>query len=249
MLRLLGWFMIFLLPTSLIITLYYPQYWEILLLNMVFYSKLVIKASKTEIILFLSKMTVLKIVMLTLKRFIMDNVVSRAISQHFTVHVAPEAKKWWQSLDMKGMLLWFIPASIVTAASTWFVGLANTTLFLFIKTLIIGFFKLLWLILAKILLFFTNSFFAQLLELLAISYLIDKITNTQIFQKWIKPLAGKMGHLFHVFSELIESKIHRPINDQVDKLGIKTAEKIREIRKRKDRTPVKNNDKETEEEG
>ena len=148
MLRFFGWFAACILPVSIIITFYFPQYWEILLVNIVFYSKLVLKLAKAEVLLFISKMTVLKLLLLAIKRFVMDNIVSRAVSEHFMIHVKPEAQKWWKSLDMKGMLLWFIPASALTIISTWFVGLANTTIFLFIKTLVIGFFKLLWLILA-----------------------------------------------------------------------------------------------------
>jgi hypothetical protein len=231
MLRFLGWFAACILPVSIIIAFYFPQYWEILLVNIIFYSKLVLKLAKAEVVLFISKMTVLKLLLLAVKRFVMDNIVSRAVSEHFMIHVKPEAQKWWKSLDMKGMLLWFIPASVLTVISTWFVGLANTTLFLFIKTLIIGFFKLLWLILAKVFLFFTNSIFAQILELLAISYLIDKISQTNIYIRYIKPCWRKIAHwLFHL-TDFVETKIHKPINNKVDEIGAKAAQKFRHSRK------------------
>jgi len=34
MLRMVGWLVIFLIPISLLVTLYFPQYWEILLVNL-----------------------------------------------------------------------------------------------------------------------------------------------------------------------------------------------------------------------
>lgn len=233
MLRLISWMLIFLVPATFLFAIYFPQYWEVLLMNLVFYSKLVFKMAKAEVLLFISKMTVLKLIILALKRFVMDNIVSRAISDHFTAHVAPEAKKWWKSLDFKGMLLWFAPASVITLISTWFVGIANTTLFLFIKTLVAGFFKLLWLVLAKIYLFVTNSILAQIVEILALSYLVDKLTSSHFFQKWLKPILGKIVSGAGLLADVLEKRIHKPINDKVGEVGMKAAAKIRESRKKR----------------
>ncbi|MGB1239281.1 MAG: hypothetical protein ACPG4U_13770, partial [Pseudomonadales bacterium] len=145
MLRLLSWSLIILVPATVIFALTFPHYWEIVLVNLVFYSKILFKLAKAEIVLFISKMTVFKLILLTLKRFVMDNIISRAIADHFTVHITPELKKWWKNLDVKGMVLWFAPVSLVTLISTWLAGIAKTTLFVFIKALIAGTFKLLWL--------------------------------------------------------------------------------------------------------
>ncbi|MGB1239282.1 MAG: hypothetical protein ACPG4U_13775, partial [Pseudomonadales bacterium] len=72
---------------------------------------------------------------------------------------------------------------------------------------------------------------AQLAELLAVSYLLEKVSNTSLFQKRLKPALGRLVERCRSVVSFIDKKLHQPINNKVDQLGKQAAAKIRAVRK------------------
>jgi len=151
---------------------------------------LFLAASKGKIFSFLSKMTFFKGVSLAIKRFLIDNVVSKWLDKHIISHLKKPIGDFfnyykrlnWKAKIKKSILL-IVPASIVGVVMYWGGYMQSFALYAQLKTIVIAFFKILWVVLSKaiasITYVFTNfiagTWLAPIVEIFALSWLLSLI--------------------------------------------------------------------------
>ncbi len=167
-------------------------------------------ASKLKIIAFVKGLTLTQTLILTLKRWFIDNVLSQWIKKHILVHlqaVLHEVRTYYRQLDLRtkliqGLML-IIPAGVmlwIFYLGDWLGSLALTAE---IKLLVSGFFKAIWLLAAQagnLLSEFAQSALAPIAELLALGFLLQ----------WLERRLGP-GHPVNRFLEWLGSRLRRGI--------------------------------------
>ena len=146
-------------------------------------------ASKLKIIAFIKSLTLLQAITLAIKRFLIDNMLSSWLNRYiFKYFKRPFSeiygyyKKKSFKAKIKALLLFILPTTIVL----WIMFATNLfssfAFYVELKVIVIGFFKTLWLVLAKVFAFIpaifsylSNSWLAPILEVFALSWLLDLI--------------------------------------------------------------------------
>ncbi len=145
-------------------------------------------ASKLKLLAFVKTLTLFKGISLTIKRWIIDNLLSKWLKKHLfspLKEASKELKSYLLAMSfkakMKNALLLFLPVSIVSWMMYASNMLASVGLYAELKLLVSGFFKLIWLFLAKaltmlslMLAWISSSWLAPIIELFALSFLLDK---------------------------------------------------------------------------
>lgn len=199
----------------------------------VLYFKGFLAASKKKLILFLKTLTLAKAVSIGIKRFIIDNYVSKWLEKNV---FGPIAKP----------LLRFIKTSFKTGKRRIFLAIGGTALFVWmayafdllhhiiffaeIKAIVIGFFKFLWIFLDKVFAFFynlfVNSFFAPILQIFALSYLLEKAEKIPYVGKYVKGFFDFFANVFALAFRKLEKILSARISRGVRAFMRKTARKI-----------------------
>jgi len=185
-------------PTAIIAILHYFNIVDIKILYaymvavaLVFKSSLVsfLLASKLKIIAFIKSLTLLQAITLTIKRFLIDNLLSKWLNKYIFKYFKRPFIEFWGYYKKKSFkskiraILLFITPTIVVI---WIMFATNIfssfAFYMELKMLVIGFFKALWLILAKVFAFIpaifnflSNSWLSPILEVFALSWLLDLI--------------------------------------------------------------------------
>ncbi len=205
-----------------IVQYFYPPFYTLLLgyvaaLVLLFKSAILSLwlASKLKIIAFLKSLTLTQTLLLTFKRWIIDNVLSKWIKKNILSHLSEaiaEMKRYFSLLSfrakVKNSLLFILPLGLVT----WLIYLgdmlSSLALTAELKLLVSGFFKALWLLVAQFGLFvseLSQSWLAPLLELFALSFLLE----------WIERKFGKNNPLTRFFNT-----IGNLLNSMLEKIGL-----------------------------
>jgi len=175
-------------------------------------------ASKGKIFTFISKMTFFKGISLAVKRFIIDNVVSKWIDKHIVSHIKKPIGDFfnyykrlsWKAKIKKSILV-IVPASLVSAGLYFGGYVQSFALYAQLKALVIVFFKALWAIAAKvfasIMYVFTNfiagTWLAPIVEIFALSWLLSLVERIPYIGPPIKRFFDFLGQGFSaIFSKI-----------------------------------------------
>jgi len=135
--------------------------------------------SKLKILHFLKGLTIFQALLLGIKRWFIDNLVSQWLDKHIIRHFRKPFRELFQYYNainfrtkLKNFLIFVLPLGI----GIWLMYvtdvLTHLTVFMELKILVIGFFKALFALASKIFLWLTSSWFAPILEVFALSYLL-----------------------------------------------------------------------------
>jgi hypothetical protein len=174
-------------------------------------------ASKLKILTFLKTLTFYKGISLTIKRWFIDNLLSKWLQKNIFSHLSSaikEAKEYYQAMSfktkIKNILIFLFPITIVT----WFMYatemLTHAALYAELKVLISGFFKLIWLLTAKLFLsisimigWISGTWIAPILEIFALSYLLDFLEKRLGKENPITKFFTIIGNMLNTFLEKI----------------------------------------------
>ena len=197
---------------------------------------LFLSASKGKIFLFIKNLTFVKGVSLGVKRFILDNVVSKWISKNFTAHITEPIGEWiayYKKLNLKTKikksLLLVIPASVVGVGMYFGGMLQSFALYAQLKVLVIGFFKFLWVAASKLIFglisFISGTWLAPIVEILALSWLLSWIEKIPvigpIISKFFSNIGDSLGFVFSKISAIFYKYIGRHFSSNLSKVGVK----------------------------
>jgi len=135
--------------------------------------------SKLKILHFLKSLTIFQAILLGIKRWFIDNIVSQWIEKHIISHFKKpfnELFQYYRAISFRTKVKNFLVIVLPLGIGVWIIYitdlLTHLALFVELKIIIIGFFKALWVILSKIFIWLTSSWFAPILEVFALSYLL-----------------------------------------------------------------------------
>jgi len=146
-------------------------------------------ASKLKIIAYIKSLTILQLITLSIKRFLIDNMLSKWLNKYiFKYFKRPFVELWGYykkksfKSKVKNLLFFILPTVVVL----WIMFATNLfssfAFYVELKMIVIGFFKALWLVLAKVFAiipaifnFLSNSWLAPIIEVFALSWLLDLI--------------------------------------------------------------------------
>ena len=181
---------------------------------------LFLAASKGKIWMFLSKMTLFKGASLAIKRFLIDNVLSKWLNKHIISHIKEPISHfvhYYKSLDwktkVKKSILVIVPASIVSIGLYLGGFLQSLALYAQLKALVIGFFKVLWVFLSKaiasMMYFFTNfiagTWLAPIVEIFALSWLLSIIERIPFIGPPVSKFFNFLGKGFnYIFGRIVD---------------------------------------------
>ena len=146
-------------------------------------------ASKLKIIAFVKGLTLFQGITLTIKRWLIDNVLTnwlkKNIFSHLT-HSLKEVKEYYARISwkakLKNLLIFLLPLTLATWIMYATDILSHFALYAELKVIISSFFKAIWLVVAKFFSFFSvfaswlaGSWLAPILEVFALSYLLGLI--------------------------------------------------------------------------
>ncbi len=135
--------------------------------------------SKLKLLHFLKGLTIFQALLLGIKRWFIDNMLSKWLEKHIFSHLKKpfqELFQYYNAISFKTKIRNFIIIVLPLGVGIWVMYvtdmLSHLALFVELKIIIIGFFKALWVIFSKIFIWMTSSWFAPILEVFALSYLL-----------------------------------------------------------------------------
>jgi len=135
--------------------------------------------SKLKLLHFIKGLTLLQALLLGMKRWLIDNVVSKWLDKHIISHFKKpfrELLQYYQAISFRTKIKNFIVIVLPLGIGVWVMYLTDLlthlALFVQLKVIIIGFFKALWVILSQVFVWLTSSWFAPIFEVFALSYLL-----------------------------------------------------------------------------
>jgi len=177
--------------------------------------------SKLKILHFLKGLTIFQALLLGIKRWLIDNWVSKWLERHILRHFKKpfyELFQYYKAISFKTKIKNFIVIVLPLGIGIWIMYLTDVlthlAVFMELKVLIIGFFKALWVIFSKIFLWLTSSWFAPILEVFALSYLLTLLEK----------VLGKNNPISRFFNYL-----GNKLNDFLSFLGILNDKHIEPI--------------------
>lgn len=201
-------------------------------------------ASKLKVIGFLKGLTVIQVLVLGMKRYILDNVLSKWLEKNVISHLRPVFVSRWHYFKhipwktrAKQSLYFVFPATI--AFWVLWVGdmLSSIAFAAQLKIIVIGFFKFLWVVAYKVfesfMFVFSNyimgTWIASVLEVLALSYIITLLEKIPFIGKyiskglkWVYDLFEKLTNLIKkVFGGLNNNRFSGRFSNYVEKFSAK----------------------------
>jgi hypothetical protein len=181
---------------------------------------------------FIFGLTFFKVMFLGIKRYFIDHVISNNLQNYFFFHIKAPMKKWWKSFDARKKLFFFIPASLLSALGLYFAEMGKILNFLGIKTLVISFFKGLWVVGGKVFYFFTyyiwTTWFAPILEVLIFSWLLTLAEKVPVLKDIVKKMYDFITTIFSRTSRFLDKHINSPVRGKLNKSGKKIGLYIRQ---------------------
>ncbi|HIO96162.1 MAG TPA: hypothetical protein EYG67_05000 [Campylobacterales bacterium] len=145
--------------------------------------------SKLKIVAFIKGLTFIQAILLGIKRWFIDNMLSQWLEKYIFSHLKKpfnELLQYYQAVSFRAKLKNFFVIVFPLGIGIWIMYLtdilSHIALFVELKVIVIGFFKTLWVIFAKIfaivpmiLGWISGSWLAPILEVFALSYLLSFI--------------------------------------------------------------------------
>ncbi|MBU1684610.1 hypothetical protein KKC56_04085 [Patescibacteria group bacterium] len=164
--------------------------------------------SKLKLLHFLKGLTLFQAILLGIKRWFIDNMVSKWLEKHIIGHFKKpfrELVQYYNAINFKSKIKNFIIILLPLGIGIWVMYLADLlthlAVFVELKMLVIGFFKALWVIFAKLFLWMTSSWFAPILEVFALSYLL---TLLEKFLGKNNPISRFFNHIGDKLNDFLE---------------------------------------------
>ena len=198
--------------------------------------------SKLKLLHFLKTLTLFQAVLLGLKRWLIDNVVSQWLDKHIISHFKKpfgELFQYYKAISFRTKIKNFIVIVLPLGVGVWVMYLTDIlthiALFVELKVLVIGFFKGLWILLSKILIWLTSSWFAPILEVFALSYLLTLLERflgkDNPISKFFNYIGDKLNDFLAFLGVLndkhIEPVLNKNISQRSERFGSKISQMIR----------------------
>lgn len=237
-------------PTIIVATLkkFYPIAYEVLFGYMLAVA-IIFKASiislwltsKVKLIAFLKSLTLFQAILLAIKRWFLDNIFAKWLKKYVIKHFIEPIESligYYKNISLKAkiknFLLIFLPISI----AIWILYITDTlsslAIYAEIKLIIIGFFKSLWLLLGKIFSiiptifsYLGSSWFSPILEVFALSFIIDflekKLGKDNFISRFFNYINIKLDNFLNYIGLINEKHIDRFFKTKVEKPSKKLA--------------------------
>jgi len=206
--------------------------------------------SKLKFLHFLKTLTLFQGLLLGIKRWFIDNMLSKWLERHILRHFKKpfqELFQYYNAINFRTKIKNFVVIILPLGAGIWLMYLTDVlthlAVFVELKFLVIGFFKALWVIIAKIFLWMTSSWFAPILEVFALSYLLSLIEKLLGKDNFISKIFNFIGDKMNDFlayvgvlsDKHIEPILNRNISERSERFGSKISSMIREKKIRDER--------------
>jgi len=164
--------------------------------------------SKLKFLHFLKGLTLFQALLLGIKRWFIDNMFSKWLEKHIIRHFKKpfiELFQYYRAINFKTKVKNFIAILLPLGIGIWLMYLTDVlthlAVFVELKMLVIGFFKALWIIFSKVFIWMTSSWFAPILEVFALSYLL---TLLERFLGKNNPLSRFFNYIGDKLNDLLE---------------------------------------------
>ncbi len=199
--------------------------------------------SKLKFLHFLKGLTLFQGLLLGVKRWFIDNMVSKWLEKHIFRHFKKpfmELFQYYKAINFKTKMKNFIIFILPLGLGVWVMYvtdvLTHLAVFVELKVIIIGFFKALFALAAKIFVWFTSSWFAPILEVFALSYLLTLIERVlgkdNPISKTFNYVGDKLNDFLSYLGVLndkhIEPILNKNISNHSQNLGGKISTMIKE---------------------
>jgi len=200
--------------------------------------------SKLKFLHFLKTLTLFQGLLLGIKRWFIDNLLSKWLEKHILRHFKKpfqELFQYYNAINFKTKIKNFIIFILPLGVGVWLLYvtdvLTHLALFVELKVVIIGFFKTLWLIIAKIFIWMTSSWFSPILEVFALSYLLTLIERVLGKDNFISVsfnyIGDKMNNLLSYIGLLNDKHIEPILNKNISQRSESFGKKISTMIKNK----------------
>ncbi|SFV60971.1 hypothetical protein MNB_SV-14-1165 [hydrothermal vent metagenome] len=198
--------------------------------------------SKLKFLHFLKTLTLFQGLLLGIKRWFIDNMLSKWLDKHIIRHFKKPFKEllqYYNAINFKTKIKNFIIFVLPLGLGIWIMYVTNVlthlALFVELKVVVIGFFKALWVIVAKIFIWMTSSWFSPILEVFALSYiltLIERVLGKNNFiSRSLNYIGDKMNNFLAYIGLLtdkhIEPILYKNISQRSESFGKKISNMIK----------------------
>jgi len=198
--------------------------------------------SKLKFLHFLKTLTLFQGLLLGIKRWFIDNMLSKWLDKHIIRHFKKpfqELFQYYNAINFKTKMRNFIVIVLPLGLGIWVLYLTDIlthlAVFVELKIFVIGFFKALWVVIAKIFLWLTSSWFSPILEVFALSYILTLIERVLGKNNFISIsfnyIGDKMNNLLAYIGLLndkhIEPILYKNISQRSESFGKKISNMIK----------------------
>ncbi|CAA6799124.1 MAG: Unknown protein [uncultured Sulfurovum sp.] len=182
--------------------------------------------SKLKLLHFIKGLTLFQAILLGMKRWLIDNIVSQWLDKHIISHFKKpfqELFQYYKALSFKTKIKNFVVVALPLGVGVWVMYLADIlthlAVFVELKVLVIGFFKALWLVISKIAIWLTSSWFAPIFEVFALSYLLTLLEKflgkNNPISRFFNYVGDKLNDLLAFLGVLNEKHIEPILNKNI----------------------------------
>jgi hypothetical protein len=207
--------------------------------------------SKLKIIAFIKSLTIIQALLLWIKRWFIDNLVSEWLQKYIFRHLKKpfsELFSYYKNVSFKAKIKNFIIVFLPLSLAVWLMYLTDMlthiALFVELKVLVIGFFKTLWVILAKvfgiipsIIMWLSSSWLAPIFEVFALSYLLSLLEKllgpNNIISRFFNYIGDKLNNILTHIGLLNDKHIEPILDSTISKGSQSFGNKISSIIKHK----------------
>jgi len=194
--------------------------------------------SKLKLLHFLKGLTIFQALLLGIKRWFIDNLVSKWLEKHIFRHFKKpftELFQYYQAISFKTKIKNFIVIVLPLGAGVWLMYitdmLSHLALLVELKIIVIGFFKALWVVFSKIFIWMTSSWFAPILEVFALSYLLTLLEKllgkNNPISRFFNYIGNRMNDALSYIGVLndkhIEPILHKNISERSENFSTKLS--------------------------
>lgn len=197
-------------------------------------------ASKLKILTFLKGLTLTQGIILTIKRWFIDNLLSKWLRKNIFSHLSEgigELKTYYQAMSfkakVKNALIFIFPITI----ATWFMYatevLTHAALYAELKMLITGFFKGIWILGAKLLTYLSlmiawlaGSWITPIVEVFALSYHLDLFEKRFGKKNFLSQFFIKTGNFLNTLLTHIGLLNDKHISPLIQKTVVNSSKKL-----------------------
>jgi len=200
--------------------------------------------SKLKFIHFLKGLTMFQALLLGIKRWFIDNWVSKWLEKHILSHLKKpfrELFQYYNAINFRTKMKNFIVVVLPLGIGIWIMYLTDMlvhlAVFVELKFFVIGFFKALWAISTKVFIWMTSSWFAPILEVFALSYFLTLLERLfgkdNLVSKFLNRIGNRLNDMLSYIGLLNDKHIEPILNKNVSNHSQTIANKISSMIKNK----------------